>query len=177
MNFALAVAIGYTTASLYSRTLLINEEEDSEGNRKVVILSRSMNTKGLVIRPKKELFDQCKDDPASISKILHTISHAFLKHLPLQTGLEPNEFYESIDIDSQEISIFDNQPGGIGGVLAITDVDNGELSPDYQQLVSTSVDCDIECPSACRACLYVENCGRLNRQLNRKLLGGVLTPV
>jgi len=148
--------------------MLINEREDAEGDRKITILCRRLQTKGLIIRPKAHLFAGLEQNPQEVSKILHTISHAFLVDLPLVTGLEPNEFFESIDVDRKEVAIFDNEPGGIGGVSTV--VSGDELSSDYQGKVGESVDCDLDCSSACKACLYIENCGRLNRQLNRHIL-------
>jgi hypothetical protein len=174
LNFSLAVAVGFTTAPLYSRTVIFNEEEDAEGRKRLVILARRLNTRGMVIRLKPVLFEEISDDPAAAGKLLHTVSHAFLKHLPLKAGLEPNEFYESLDVEKREIAIYDNQPGGIGGVETVVDLEASELDSDYQHLVSDAQTCDLDCPSACKACLYVENCGRLNRQLNRHLLEGVI---
>ena len=107
--------------------------------------------------------------------MLHTFSHAVLNTMPILTGLSPFEFGESIwasdDSYDYEVLIYDDSKGSIGGVRSV--ISNQSIIHDlYAFLVN--VDCRRGCETACRACLFFERCGMLNRNLNRHALTSLI---
>ena len=140
----------------------------------IEILARYITTNGLVVKTNSILLKKSlsklnyKEDDMWIA--LHTISHAFLKSLPLVTGLESRDFGEAISVVSNEIAIYDNSQGGLGGVEGVVDLDNKILSPNYEWSVARSYECPLECTRSCKACLYTDSCYMLNYKLDRRIL-------
>jgi len=164
IQFSLCFAVGYPTAPLRKRGISLNF-----GGEGVQIICRKLTTEGLVIRLQRDIIEKFEGTEEEINALFHTVSHAFLRPLPSLTGLDPTEFFESISPEDNEVAIFDNSPGGLGGIRSLV-VDDDELSLDYQSMVTIGRYCPLDCYSACRACLFVENCVWLNRSLRRKLL-------
>jgi len=163
-QFTLGLAMGFPSAPLRFRATILAKDKEITGRERTVILSRRLESSGLLVKVRKSGLEF----PEQVV-LHHTVSHAFLRPLPLTVGLDPTEFFESIDVDSNEVVLYDNSPGGIGGVAGV--VEDGELRVEYQERIIPMVrDCALECRSACKACLFIENCGRLNRQLNRRYL-------
>ncbi len=164
VQFSLCYTVGPPTAPLRKKAVSLNYSENN-----IQILSRRMTTEGIVLKIKQEVIKKVGEESREQKNALfHTVSHAFLRPLPLFTGLDPNEFFESISPEDNEIAVFDNSPGGLGGIASM--IDEGELSLDYQGKISKSWFCELGCYSACRACLFVENCGWINRSLKRQML-------
>jgi len=101
---------------------------------------------------------------------LHTISHAFLVNLPQITGLEGVDFGEAISTNTNEIAVYDNSLGGLGGVEGVVDMANHILVPNYEWSVRESYNCPLACTRACKACLFTDSCFMLNWRLDRRIL-------
>lgn len=169
-QFTLGLAMGFPSAPLRFRATILSRDKEITGRENLVILSRRLETSGLLIKVKETEMEF----PEQVV-LHHTVSHAFLRPLPITVGLDSTEFFESIDVDSHEVVLYDNSPGGIGGVAGV--IDEGELRIEYQErVIPMAIDCALQCRSACKACLFIENCGRLNRQLNRRYLGFAEAP-
>jgi len=145
-------------------------EEDSEGN--LVFSGRSMETEGLLLvldwNKVKEVVNRVKSYKVFADEytVAHSVAHVALKAVVQLTGLSFTEFGEAVYVDKQngiaEVLIYDDAPGGIGGVRAVVDA-----KPDFADyLLLNSERCPRSCRQACRACLYVENCNSLNFNLS-----------
>jgi hypothetical protein len=149
-------------------------------------LSRHITTEGIVISLNENVISQIVSDwtqrrPNTEGRILSTIlyhsaSHAFLKCLPMVSGLDTSEFSESILSPQNQIAVYDNSPGGIGGVRTVCEGSSGglHLSGDYAAQVLNSLDCQLDCSWSCKACLHTSTCGWLNRQLQREMLRSII---
>jgi len=146
-------------------------EEDSEGN--LVFSGRSMETEGLLLildwSKVKEVVNRVKSYKVFADEytVAHSIAHVALKAVVQLTGLSFTEFGEAVYVDKQngiaEVLIYDDAPGGIGGVRAVV----GGTELDFKNyLLLSSERCPRSCRQACRACLYVENCNSLNFNLS-----------
>jgi len=145
-------------------------EEDSEGN--LVFSGRSMETEGLLLvldwDKVKEVVNRVKNYRVLADEytVAHSVAHVALKAVVQLTGLSFTEFGEAVYVDKQngvaEVLIYDDAPGGIGGVKAVVDAERD--FKDY--LLLNSERCPRSCRQACRACLYVENCNSLNFNLS-----------
>nr|WP_276977557.1 DUF1998 domain-containing protein [Ferrimicrobium acidiphilum] len=102
---------------------------------------------------------------------LHSIKHALLVLVPMMTGLDPDRFYGSYDLlpDGGKVFVYDTDEGGNGGFAT--------LMRDTRSFVSMvkemrrRLDCPTrECLNACKQCLFIKNCGNVNRKLNRSVL-------
>jgi ATP-dependent helicase YprA (DUF1998 family) len=135
-------------------------------------LGRAMETKGLLfklnlgrVRRVAEEMEQrgfCVDEYT----VVHSVAHSALKALVRTSGLSFREFGEALFISAEhnaaEALIYDNSPGGVGGVDAF----NEALSDFIENLKKEAAGCPRMCRSACRACLFLENCGSLNFNLS-----------
>ncbi|MEM3905848.1 MAG: DUF1998 domain-containing protein [Nitrososphaerota archaeon] len=103
---------------------------------------------------------------------LHSIKHALLVLTPMYTGFEPEKFFGSYDITSEEggrVYVYDADEGGNGGFAALMD-DKDNLVKMFRN-IQRRLECPTrECPNACKQCLFIKNCGNVNRKLSRKLL-------
>lgn len=101
--------------------------------------------------------------------VLHSLGHALLMMLPLQTGLEASKFSYSYDVGQGRVIVYDNEEGGIGGCETATSPD---VWPDYIDATRRHLAaCD--CRARCYRCLVLNGCGEINNALNRHLLGPV----
>jgi len=175
-QFTLGLAVGYPSAPLRYRASTIIREAEYGGRERVVIFARQLVTEGLIFQLSENVVkDLLADDDALF--LHHSFAHALLKYLPLMTGLSPQEFFEAFSVPDREVVVYDNAVGGIGGVRAVLE-NSRELRFDFQEHVAEVAKedyCPLGCTWACRACLFTENCGRLNRQLRRGLLERVLS--
>ena len=144
-------------------------------------LARHIETEGLLFKLKPEYVERAKAELSNKHYrsdsliVLHTFSHAVLNTMPILTGLSPFEFGESVwasdDSYDYEVLIYDDSKGSIGGVRSV--ISNHSIIHDlYAFLVN--VDCRRGCETACRACLFFERCGMLNRNLNRHALTSLI---
>lgn len=104
---------------------------------------------------------------------LHSLKHALLVLAPMNTGFEPDKFYGSYDLDVEErtakVYVYDAEEGGNGGFASI--IREPRRFQEMLDRVVGRLDCrQRECPHACKQCLFVKNCGEINRHLNRHLL-------
>lgn len=166
IQFSLCYAVGFPTAPLRKRGVSLNFAGES-----VQVVCRRMKTEGLVIKLRQDITRDIEDEER-LNAMFHTLSHAFLRPLPALTGLDPTEFFESISPDDNEVAIFDNSPGGLGGISSL--VPQGDLALNYQYMITQGRLCPLDCYSACRACLFVENCVWINRALRRDMLAFVV---
>ena len=138
---------------------------DSRDN--LIAMGRSMDVEGVLFRLR---FDRVESISKALSLrinvVVHSIAHVVLKAAVRVSGLSYNEFGEStyVDEDSRvaELLVFDDSPGGIGGVKALR-----TAGPDAcHRIWEAAMMCPRSCLSACRGCLYIESCGRLNYGLS-----------
>ena len=157
-------------------------------NSKTVV-GRVTDTKGfqIVIKPKiYEMVDKIKEQMKNdeeyeaddiLEIILHSLKHAMLVQAPLFTGLDENKFHGSYEINDKKdeewaarVFVYDTEDGGNGGFSTIMrnrDVIENMLD-DIRQV---RLHCPVrECKTACKHCLFIKNCGLVNRRLNRHLL-------
>jgi len=134
--------------------------------------SRILKTNGLVIKVDSNIYNKLLNDNEKRFELLHSISHAFLSRLPMVTGLEAYDFAEAINTEEGEILIYENSLGGIGGIEGI--LEENSLRIDYEDMVRRSIQCPLECPRACKACLYSDSCYMLNWKLDRHLIQRVM---
>jgi len=146
------------------------------------VAGRSMTTTGLLLRLDPERVSHVIEIlkgfvPIDEIAAAHSVAHAAMKAIVMLSGLSYGEFGEAVYADGEqlEVLIYDDSPGGVGGVDAIR-----ECLPDFlNRLMQSAAPCPRACRTACRACLYVENCGSLNFMLswmaaNMYLRGGEL---
>jgi len=159
--------------------------KDSKGP---YMLGRKFKTEGLLFRLKKTSVQQAskhlrekgfRSNNATV--VAHSFAHAIMNSLPIFSGLNPSEFGESLFVREEEgefeVVVFDNSKGGIGGVRSITEGDKGsrELTPDAYRYFASAAECKRGCEAACRACLFIERCIFLNKNLNRHALHDLIS--
>jgi hypothetical protein len=179
-QFTIALAVGLPYVSIRSRPILILRDGEPRQERAPFVLARQLTTEGLVIRLTQDARDKVLQNYAQpgvtpetlLTKLYHTISHAFLKPLPMMSGLDAYEFLESFSASDNEVAVYDNSPGGIGGIRTVVEEGYGgfQLRPDYVAQLLNSMECPLDCSWSCKACLYIGNCIWINRQLKRQML-------
>ena len=156
---------------------------------------RKLRTQGIVVRLKPEVYEEClkylkelykedselykefmrdieNEDPEMSQMqlkrwILHTLKHALLVFMPIITGLPNQEFSGSYDLEKNQVIIYDNQEGGIGGCKKLWDDSNNFI--DLLDLLTETIEkCD--CRNKCPKCILLDTCGEVNQALNRHLL-------
>jgi len=125
-----------------------------------------------VIRAIKSLNPNIREETLDkkIWTTLHTISHAFLVNLPPATGLNSYDFAEALSRVHGEFAVYDNSPGGLGGIEGVVNKDLGMLEPNFEMKVRNSHVCPLDCTKACKACLYTDSCFMLNWSLDRRII-------
>lgn len=145
------------------------------------VLGRLTDTQGFVLTLRKsfdEKLEQIRqsrfknDDFETLKEIaLHSIKHVLLVLVPMRTGLDPDRFYGSYDAlpEGGKVYVYDTDEGGNGGFAT--------LMRDTMTFVSMMKDVRrrLECPTreclnACKQCLFIKNCGNINRKLSRNVL-------
>lgn len=102
--------------------------------------------------------------------VLHTLKHSLLVFMPIITGLPNQEFSGSYDLEKNQVIIYDNQEGGIGGCKKLCDDPNNFL--DLLDLLTETLEkCD--CRNKCPKCILLDTCGEVNQALNRHLLAPI----
>ena len=170
LQVTLCVLVGYPSCPNSFRIHHLFIEDGT-----IILPSRLLTTSGLVIKVKPEIMEKIEELPGQRRgpmELLHTLSHAFLSRIPILSGLESAEFGEALDIESGEVLIYDNAQGGIGGVEGL--VSSRESINSLLMEARTSVECPLECPVACKACLFSDSCNMLNWYLDRHLLKEVM---
>jgi hypothetical protein len=181
-QFTIALAVGLPSVSIRRRAVRLLTDTSPDGQEDIYFLSRRLLTEGLVVKLKTSVKDRIVTEwqnrrptaaPSTLAVTLyHTVSHAFLKSLPMMSGLDASEFSESFSSTDNEIAVYDNSPGGIGGVRTLVEEGSGglHLRRDYIAQLLNSTDCQLDCSWSCKACLHTGNCGWINRQLKREML-------
>jgi len=172
---------GSPYARKYKRIPVIVYSSDS----KLEVLGRKLESEGLLVKLKldsvRHAINALKSKGfskmrASEVVICHTMAHLFLITTPLVTGLSEIEFSEAVraDLDRSmcEFLIYDNSPGGIGGVRSLLEetYSGYELKTDFLGVISRRLECPRACLTACKACLFSATCIWLNYALNRHAL-------
>ena len=155
--------LGHTYSSRYKRLPVF----DVDNRGRLIFIGRKLETDGFLIKLDYQLVekigDEVKADPLTVA---HTISHTVLLALTRLTGLSPGEFGEAIFVDTKggvaEILVYDNSPGGIGGVRTAAN----DVADFIEYVCDFSRPCPRLCRSACRACVFYETCGLGNMFLN-----------
>jgi hypothetical protein len=147
---------------------------------------RLTKTHGFVLSLKPEFFDRLAalsgteggpwsgkpiEDLAEIA--LHSLKHALLVLAPMFTGFEPDKFYGAFDLDVSKrvarVYAYDAEEGGNGGFATILRA--GGRFTEMLSLVVKRLECPLrDCRYGCKQCLFIKNCGAVNRGLNRHLL-------
>jgi hypothetical protein len=184
-QFTIALAVGLPYVSIRNRAVRLLEDIAPDGQRNPYFLSRRLVTEGIVVRLNGEIKDRILSDSAQQRRVApetlaptlyHTVSHAFMKPLPILAGLDVQEFAESFSATDNEVALYDNSPGGIGGVRTLIEdsSDGRQLRADYIAQLLNSTDCQLGCVWSCKACLHSNSCGWINRQLKRDMLDGIV---
>jgi hypothetical protein len=183
-QFSIALAIGLPYASIRRRPVVLFADVGPDGEERPYVLARQLITEGLIFKLSEGVVKDIVEEwarrrpgvPAEVqlSTLYHTVSHASLKPLPMMAGLDASEFGESFSSIDNEIAVFDNSPGGIGGVRTIVEEESGRLRGDYVAQLLNSTLCQMDCEWSCKACLHVANCGWVNRQLQREMLRRII---
>lgn len=147
---------------------------------------RLTKTHGFVLNFKPKFFDRLQElsdakggpwsgkpveDLAEIA--LHSMKHALLVLAPMFTGFEPDKFYGAYDLDVPgkvaKVYAYDSEEGGNGGFATI--LRSSRRFTDMLSMVVKRLECPLrDCRFACKQCLFIKNCGSVNRELNRHLL-------
>ncbi len=159
---------------------------------------RKLTTQGVVIRLNPKVYEEClnylrelyKEDSDLYEEfmrdienedtemremqlkrwVLHTLKHALLVFMPIITGLPNQEFSGSYDLEKNQVIIYDNREGGIGGCKKLWDDPNNFV--DLLDLLTETVEkCD--CRNKCPKCIFLDTCGEVNQALNRHLLSPI----
>ena len=148
------------------------------------VIGRVTDTKGIEITIKREIYDLIKninDDNYEnyeiLEIILHSLKHALLIDLPLFTGLDENMFHGAYEINYNEnedwagkVFIYDVESGGNGGLSTIMR-NKHIIQKLFYDIQHNKLQCKVrECSNACKHCLFIRNCGMINKKLNRHLL-------
>jgi len=120
----------------------------------------------------RQIYPQIREEhlKRKIWTALHTISHAFLVNLPPATGLNSQDFAEALSMVHKEFAVYDNSPGGLGGVEGIVDINLRMLKPNFEMKIRSAHVCPLDCTKACKACLYTDSCFMLNWNLDRRII-------
>ena len=145
------------------------------------VMGRLTETQGFVLHLKPEIdkkihalqerkyTKQTKEELKEIA--LHSIKHALLVLAPMKTGFEPDKFYGSYDSQGEgaRVYVYDTDEGGNGGFAALMRTKTAL----YDMLKETAkrLTCPTrDCLHACKQCLFIKNCGNVNRKLNRHIV-------
>ena len=156
------------------------------GMERKTVIGRVTNTKGFQVTIKPEIYEFIKEykskknitneDEEILEVILHSLKHALLVEVPVFTGLDENKFHGTYEINEDRtewaarVYVYDTEDGGSGGFSTV--MRNREILMEMLDDIRLKrINCPVrECNQACKHCLYVKNCGFVNRKLNRKLL-------
>jgi len=152
------------------------------------VVGRMLNTQGFVITIKPTIYskiDQLIQQNPELAKkpkpreytlevIAHTLKHAMLVLVPRFTGFEDQKFMGAYDVlENQEgakVYLFDNENGGNGGFATLIK-QHDRFSEMVTEVGRSLINCPVrECKYACGNCLFLRKCGRVNREISRKLL-------
>jgi ATP-dependent helicase YprA (DUF1998 family) len=153
--------------------------DDQENN----VIGRLTDTQGFLLVLKPEFHDSVEKLKEESQERLsaeylkevaaHSLKHALLVLAPMYTGFEPEKFHGSYDVLKPEqggkVYVYDTDEGGNGGFAALMN-DKDSLIRMFKN-IRQRLECRTrECSNACKQCLFIKNCGNVNRKLNRKLL-------
>jgi len=152
------------------------------------VLGRMMKTQGFVLTIKPEIYSKIdelipqfkrleeKENPKryALDVIAHTLKHALLVLVPRFTGFEDQKFMGTYEVfDNEEgakVYLYDNENGGHGGFATLIK-QKDSFARMIGEISRTRIHCPVrECNHACGNCLFIRRCGRVNRELNRRLL-------
>jgi len=140
------------------------------------VLGRLTDTQGFVLVLKSkfhEIIDELSKKKDRKEVALHSLTHALLVLAPMYTGFEPDKFHGSYDVLGPEeggrVYVYDTDEGGNGGFAAL--MHNRDNLIRMFKSIQQRLECPTrECLNACKQCLFIKNCGNVNRKLNRHLL-------
>jgi len=168
---------GHQRSATSSRVQVIDAQQSQLfSGMSIRIPVRYIRTCGLVLRIDEEYVEEVLSElgyqKGDMWTALHTISHAFLVKLPQVTGLDGTDFGEAISATTNEVAVFDNAPGGVGGIEGVVKPEEGRFDPNYEPVwyLREVVDCPLACIKACKACLFTSSCFMLNWKLDRRIL-------
>jgi len=103
-QFTIALAVGLPSVSIRRRAIRLLTDTSPDGQEDIYFLSRRLLTEGIVVRLKTSIRDQIVSEwqgrrpsaqPSTLlTTLYHTVSHSFLKPLPMMSGLDASEFSE-----------------------------------------------------------------------------------
>jgi ATP-dependent helicase YprA (DUF1998 family) len=172
MTYGFRVGNRYTGVSQY---YLDGQENNVPG--------RLTETQGFVMTLRPEVYDEVeragqeKYPGQSLDHLvevaLHSLKHSLLVLAPLYTGFEPDKFYGSYDplgnTEGAKVYVYDTDEGGSGGFASM--IRDKNLFLKMLREVRKLLTCPTrDCLEACKQCLFIKNCGNVNRKLNRHLL-------
>lgn len=147
------------------------------------VVGRLTKTQGFVLTLRPEFIQAVEDlkkleqfavaTEELVQTALHSIKHALLVLAPRYTGFEPEKFYGSYDVfpdrKGAKVYVYDTDDGGNGGFAAL--MRDARSFDRMLEEISIRLNCPTrECKEACKLCLFIKNCGNVNRKLNRRLL-------
>lgn len=165
---------GHQRTSSSIRVAVLNMQSSPLSGAFIGVPIRYIITHGLVVKVEENTIKEVlrelgyRNDDFWIA--LHSISHAFLVNLPQITGLEGMDFGEALSTNTNEIAVYDNSLGGLGGIEGVVNLAERVLMPNYEWGVRDSYNCPLACTRACKACLFTDSCFMLNWRLDRRIL-------
>lgn len=148
------------------------------------VLGRLTDTQGFVLTLTPKFHDKIEqlhkthefgDEDLIYQKevALHSLTHSLLVLAPMYTGFEPGKFHGSHDLSDEEgtskVYVYDTDEGGNGGFSSL--MNNRDNLIGMFKAIKRRLKCPTrECSNACKQCLFIKNCGNVNRKLNRHLL-------
>jgi hypothetical protein len=153
------------------------------GGQENNVIGRLTDTQGFVLVLKPQFHDAIEklkkesNDTQSAEYLkevaVHSLKHALLVLAPMYTGFEPEKFHGSYDVlrpdEGAKVYVYDTDEGGNGGFAALMH-DKDNLIKMFKN-IRQRLECrSRECQNACKQCLFIKNCGNVNRKLSRQLL-------
>lgn len=138
-----------------------------DDNNNLIVTGRRMEVEGILLELDfNKVKEVAEENNTTFYTVAHSVSHALMKAVVRVSGLSYHEFGEAVYVDENEgkaeVLIYDDSPGGVGGVKAFK---SAGLDACFR-IQEAVVGCPRACMLACRACLFLENCGELNYNLS-----------
>ena len=140
--------------------------------------SRSLSTAILTLAELDSRYRRASGETVA-ETVVHSIGHAVWRAVATKTGLNFDEFGESIVVNERgnyEYLLYDNARGGLDGVSSAIDTRGGEqyIHPDVVDGVLSNRVCAAYCDRACKECLVIPSCRRGNFYLNWRIVNAAL---
>jgi DNA-directed RNA polymerase subunit RPC12/RpoP len=175
--------VGHPYSSRRARTAVMYYSRQDNVQR-LIAMGRKIRTYGILFKVGSGAIRRAIKEVGTIRgvnptpfEVAHSLAHVLVKAVVKVSGVDPREVGESVlrnQEGSYEVLIYDDSPGGVGATTGVVDLGMPDLAEELRRFAS--LPCPRGCLSACRACLYIEGCGSLNKGLNWVAAKALLAP-